>query len=81
MLLFMRLYNSKENIMNGKKTLLMLLVFLIALPLYSRSAEDTTLFQAENSNGVIDADNSNIQYVGRFDRSDQKRAIFDWPGI
>ena len=31
--------------------------------------------------GVIDADNHYIQYIGRFDFSDPKRVVFDWPGV
>ncbi len=31
--------------------------------------------------GIIDADNPNIQYVGRFDFSNPKKVIFDWAGV
>ena len=37
--------------------------------------------QPTESTGIIDADDPNIQYVGRFDRSDSKKAIFDWSGV
>lgn len=36
--------------------------------------------EAESS-GVIDADDSNIQYVGRFDFSNPKKVVFDWAGV
>ncbi len=32
-------------------------------------------------NNVIDADNPDIQYIGRFDFSDPKKVVFDWPGV
>ena len=35
----------------------------------------------ENSPGTIDADNPNIQYVGRFNFSNPKKVTYDWPGI
>jgi lysophospholipase L1-like esterase len=47
----------------------------------SCSSKDSSPLRSEDQNGIIDADNDNIQYVGRFDRSDPKRAIFDWSGI
>jgi lysophospholipase L1-like esterase len=31
--------------------------------------------------GIVDADDPNIQYIGRFDASDPKHRIFDWPGV
>ncbi len=36
--------------------------------------------KVQNS-GFIDADDPGIQYVGRFDFSDPKKVIFDWPGV
>ncbi len=33
------------------------------------------------SSGIIDADNSDIQYIGRFDFSNPKRVVFDWAGV
>jgi len=35
----------------------------------------------EVSTGVIDADNPHIQYIGRFEHSNPKKAAFDWPGV
>lgn len=31
--------------------------------------------------GIIDADDPNIQYIGRFDFSNPKKAVFDWAGV
>lgn len=36
--------------------------------------------QSEN-NGIIDADNPYIQYIGRFDFSNPKNVAFDWAGV
>lgn len=36
--------------------------------------------ESENT-GIIDADNSNIQYIGRFDFSNPKKVVFDWAGV
>jgi lysophospholipase L1-like esterase len=33
------------------------------------------------STGIIDADNEDIQYVGRFDFTDPKKVVFDWAGV
>jgi hypothetical protein len=33
------------------------------------------------STGIIDADNPDIQYIGRFDFSDPKKVVFDWAGV
>jgi Carbohydrate esterase 2 N-terminal/GDSL-like Lipase/Acylhydrolase family len=41
---------------------------------------DLTKHEGE-STGVIDADDPNIQYVGRFDFSNPKKVIFDWAGV
>jgi lysophospholipase L1-like esterase len=67
--------------MNVKKILILVLVLIIALLSYSCSKKNSNPLHHEGSNGIIDADNSNIQYVGRFNRSDLKRVIFDWPGV
>ncbi len=31
--------------------------------------------------GIIDADDPNIQYIGRFHAPDPKNRVFDWPGV
>jgi len=36
---------------------------------------------SQDSTVVIDADNPNIQYIGRFNRANPKKAVFDWPGV
>ena len=45
------------------------------------SACSSVTTKEEISSGVIDADNPNIQYVGRFDFSNPKKVKFDWPGV
>lgn len=37
--------------------------------------------QGRNDTGIIDADHSFIQYIGRFDHSNPKKVLFDWPGV
>jgi len=67
--------------MNRKKLLILIIGLAIASLSYSCSTKESSPLQPEESNGIIDANNSKIQYVGRFDRIDPKRAIFDWPGV
>ncbi len=67
--------------MNGKKGFILLLVVGINLLSYSCFKKESTPSKPDDSKNIIDADNSNIQYIGRFDLSDPKRAIFDWPGV
>ena len=43
-------------------------------------SSSTTLVQ-ESRSGIIDADDPNIQYVGRFDFSNPKKVTFDWSGV
>jgi hypothetical protein len=35
----------------------------------------------KSSSGIIDADDPNIQYVGRFNLSNPKKVTYDWPGV
>jgi len=53
----------------------------IMLLSYSCKKSETTVLQPDGSNGIIDADNPNIQYIGRFDRTDPGKAVFDWSGV
>ena len=64
-----------------KKSLILILVLGIALLSYSCSDKNSNPLQPSVSTGIIDADDPNIQYVGRFGRSNLKKAVFDWPGV
>jgi lysophospholipase L1-like esterase len=64
-----------------KKNLILILVLGFAFLSYSCSEKGSNPLQPSESTGVIDADDPNIQYVGRFNRSDSKKAIFDWSGV
>jgi lysophospholipase L1-like esterase len=64
-----------------KKNLILILVLGIALLSYSCSDKNSNPLQPSESTGIIDADDPNIQYVGRFNRSNLKKAVFDWPGV
>ena len=56
-----------------------LLSFLFLVQFISCSS-DLTRHELE-STGVIDADDPDIQYVGRFDFSNPQKALFDWAGV
>ena len=67
--------------MNRKKVFILSLSIVIALLSYSCSNNKSNPVSNQGSTGIIDADNPNIQYVGRFDRSNPKKVTFDWPGV
>ena len=67
--------------MMTNKILISLLIFVSSFQSYSCSKKDSNPVKEQETTGIIDADNPNIQYVGRFDRSNPKKAIFDWPGV
>jgi lysophospholipase L1-like esterase len=67
--------------MNVKKYSILTLVLGIALCSYSCLTKKSVPLQPSGSTGVIDADDPNIRYIGRFNRSDLKKAVFDWPGV
>jgi lysophospholipase L1-like esterase len=64
--------------MHKNNVLILVLTFVITLLFFSCS--DNPLSE-EKQTGTIDADNSCIQYVGRFDKSDPLNVVFDWPGV
>ncbi len=70
-----------KNIVQWEKIAISVLFFLFVLQISSYSKNDSNLCQDKESTGIIDADNPNIQFVGRFDRSNPKKAVFDWPGV
>ena len=53
---------------------------LTALIQFSSCSSFVTKPEAENT-GIIDADNPNIQYVGRFDFRNPDSVVFDWAGV
>jgi len=67
--------------MNRKRIVILVLLLGTALVLYSCCTKQSNSFQPEGFNGIINADNPNIQYIGRFNRSNPKRVIFDWSGV
>lgn len=66
--------------MNKKHLLVSILMMGTAL-LFSCSSSKSTVAQPEELTGIIDADNANIQYFGRFNHSNTKRVVFDWSGV
>lgn len=67
--------------MNRKNILILSLIFGFSMLHHACSAQESSPLQSDDSSGTIDADNAKIEYIGRFDRTDPKKAIFDWSGI
>ncbi len=70
--------------LKGKKNILIRIAYsalclFLFLQLYSCSPGIER--QGTGGSNIIDADNPYIQYVGRFDFSDPKNVVFDWPGV
>jgi lysophospholipase L1-like esterase len=63
------------------KNFLFVIAVLLATLLQLTGCSSLPFVSAENSTGIIDADNPNIQYVGRFNFSNPKNVTYDWPGI
>jgi lysophospholipase L1-like esterase len=53
--------------------------FIFIVQLSSCSSVMTT--QNADLSGVINADNSNIQYIGRFDFTNPLKVTYEWPGV
>lgn len=66
--------------MNIRFTSLIILI-LTSLLFASCKNQSSNPLENEDTAGIIDADDPNIQYVGRFNRSNPKKAIFDWSGV
>lgn len=45
------------------------------------SCTPTVVKNKSNKTGIINADNPYIQYIGRFDFSNPRKVVFDWPGV
>ena len=67
--------------MKRNKILILTVVLGIASFTCSCSTKKSTSVQPGESGGTIDADNAKIQYIGRFDRRNAKKVVFDWPGV
>ncbi len=65
--------------LNRKIFLQLALCVVVAMSL-GRCSYDFTKHETE-STGIIDSDDPNIQYVGRFDFTNPKKVAFDWAGI
>ena len=65
--------------LNRKIFLQLALCVVVAMSL-GRCSFDFTKHETE-STGIIDSDDPNIQYVGRFDFTNPKKVAFDWAGV
>ncbi len=63
-----------------KKAKLFILILGITLSCFC-SEKNSNPVNNNDTSGTVDADNANIQYGGRFDKSDPKKVVFDWPGV
>lgn len=67
--------------MNKKLSILLILILGVGLVFSSCITKKSSPMLPEESTGIIDADHGAIHYIGRFDRSDPKRVVFDWSGV
>lgn len=67
--------------MKNKFPPLILIVFCFTIILQLASCSPEVVKQDASSAGIIDADNPNIQYIGRFDFRNPRKVVFDWPGV
>jgi lysophospholipase L1-like esterase len=58
-----------------------LLVGSLVFLLQFAACSPTVIKNEKENTGIIDADDPYIQYVGRFDYSNPKNVVFDWPGV
>jgi lysophospholipase L1-like esterase len=77
----MQKQNKKEFMV--KTSLVRMIQFIVYLSLLSQLIGCNSIYtnRVPESSGIIDSDNPNIQYIGRFDHSDPKNVQFDWPGV
>ncbi len=67
--------------MYKNKRLALIITLGILLSSFACFKDKSNPFQPDVSNGIIDADHTNIQYIGRFNQDDPKKVIFDWSGF
>lgn len=58
-----------------------IIIISLALLLQLNSCSTFVVQKESENTGIIDADNPDIQYIGRFDFSNPKKVVFDWPGV
>ncbi len=63
-----------------RKMLLQLAVCCVIIVQFDGCSFDFTKHEVE-STGMIDSDDPNIQYMGRFDFTNPKKVAFDWAGV
>ena len=68
------------NLKTIRIILLQLIFISVAVFNINTYSEDITKHYRQNST-IIDADDPDIQYVGRFDFSNPKKVVFDWAGV
>ncbi|HEY9167588.1 MAG TPA: SGNH/GDSL hydrolase family protein [Candidatus Kryptonia bacterium] len=59
----------------------MILFAYLSLVFQMSSCSFITTIPESDTSGIVDADNPNIQYIGRFNFSNPKRVLFDWAGV
>ena len=70
----------KVTMIKTSKSLKVAAIGIVAL-LYFNGCTSLFLKHEDENTGIIDADDPNIQYIGRVNLSDPKKVIFDWPGV
>jgi lysophospholipase L1-like esterase len=63
------------------KTFLFRLITGLAFILQLSSCSSVTTTKVQELTGNINADDQNIQYIGRFDFSNPQKVTYDWPGV
>jgi lysophospholipase L1-like esterase len=72
--------HGKESMTRTSRNPILLSVCLIGLLYFNGCASFFLKHEHENT-GIIDADDPNIQYIGRVNVSHPKSVFFDWPGV
>jgi hypothetical protein len=60
--------------------IILLQLIIIYFAIISSYAAEITAHDLQNSS-IIEADDPDIQYIGRFDFSNPKKVVFDWAGV
>ncbi len=75
-----RAFLTKNTIPFTVRYILWLILLTISALLFSSCSFFVTK-PALVPTGIVDADDPNIQYIGRFYAPDPKKRVFDWPGV
>ncbi len=70
----------KVTMRTTSKSLIGVVICMIGI-LYFNGCTPFFLKNEVENTGIIDADDPNIQYVGRVNLSNPKKVLFDWPGV